>query len=269
MVKSINKSSYKILKADIAAIISEAREQVKDILLRSYWTIGERIAEDPSATNDAHGLCTSLAEDLDLDRSVISRSLELYRTFPHGAPCDTYPALSWTHYRLILPIKDEAVRMQVLKKCNKGKWNVRTLKFKIHELQAKTLSADPDTEASLTRRSDALHVYRGVCERVIDGDTLLVAIDLGFDVWVKQRIRLRGINCPERGSDAGTRATAFVEERIVSGTTLIIQTFAIDIHGRYVADIFYLNGETNKEKIFRDGRFLNQEILDAGLALRV
>ena len=38
--------------------------------------------------------------------------------------------------------------------------------------------------------------------RIIDGDTIDVAIDLGFDVCTKQRIRLMGIDTPEsRTSD--------------------------------------------------------------------
>ena len=40
-------------------------------------------------------------------------------------------------------------------------------------------------------------------ERVVDGDTIDVAIDLGFDVCTKQRVRLLGIDTPEsRTSDA-------------------------------------------------------------------
>ena len=40
-------------------------------------------------------------------------------------------------------------------------------------------------------------------ERVVDGDTIDVAIDLGFDVLTKQRVRLLGIDTPEsRTSDA-------------------------------------------------------------------
>jgi len=33
--------------------------------------------------------------------------------------------------------------------------------------------------------------------RVVDGDTVDVRIDLGFDVWHKCRVRLMGINAPE------------------------------------------------------------------------
>mgnify|MGYP003647432670 CR=1 FL=1 len=34
-------------------------------------------------------------------------------------------------------------------------------------------------------------------ERVVDGDTIDVNIDLGFDVCTKQRVRLLGIDTPE------------------------------------------------------------------------
>jgi len=40
--------------------------------------------------------------------------------------------------------------------------------------------------------------YKVKLVRVIDGDTIDVDIDLGFDVWLKkQRIRLAGIDAPE------------------------------------------------------------------------
>ena len=41
-------------------------------------------------------------------------------------------------------------------------------------------------------------VYNCTLDRVIDGDTIDVNIDLGFDVWLnKQRVRLSGIDTPE------------------------------------------------------------------------
>ena len=36
--------------------------------------------------------------------------------------------------------------------------------------------------------------------RVVDGDTIDAQIDLGFDVSIKKRIRLWGINAPEKRS---------------------------------------------------------------------
>ena len=39
--------------------------------------------------------------------------------------------------------------------------------------------------------------YNAKLIRVIDGDTVDAMIDLGFDVWIKKRIRLYGIDAPE------------------------------------------------------------------------
>ena len=42
-----------------------------------------------------------------------------------------------------------------------------------------------------------MHYYNATLVRVIDGDTVDAMIDLGFDIQVKKRIRLAGINAPE------------------------------------------------------------------------
>ena len=42
-----------------------------------------------------------------------------------------------------------------------------------------------------------MYEYKAKLIRVIDGDTIDALIDLGFDVWVKKRIRLYGIDAPE------------------------------------------------------------------------
>ena len=38
------------------------------------------------------------------------------------------------------------------------------------------------------------YIYRGKLLRVVDGDTIDAMIDLGFDTWVKRRIRYKGID---------------------------------------------------------------------------
>ena len=38
------------------------------------------------------------------------------------------------------------------------------------------------------------YVYRGKLERVVDGDTIDALIDVGFDIWIKKRIRYVGID---------------------------------------------------------------------------
>ena len=45
-----------------------------------------------------------------------------------------------------------------------------------------------------------------------------------------------------------------------------MKTNKIDIYGRYVGHIFYSLKETDKDKIFSEGNYLNQELLNRGLA---
>jgi hypothetical protein len=48
---------------------------------------------------------------------------------------------------------------------------------------------------------------------------------------------------------------------------LVIFIVKEDLHGRYVGHIFYsLNERDDLEKVFREGRWLNQEVLDRGLS---
>lgn len=54
--------------------------------------------------------------------------------------------------------------------------------------------------------------YRARLDRVIDGDTVDLFIDLGFRLYAHMRIRLEGVDTPERGEDDYDRATAIVED---------------------------------------------------------
>ena len=42
-----------------------------------------------------------------------------------------------------------------------------------------------------------MYTYKAKLDRVVDGDTVDVNIDLGFDISVHKRVRLAGINAPE------------------------------------------------------------------------
>tara|TARA_R100001594_G_scaffold139392_1_gene183748 strand:- start:2 stop:376 length:375 start_codon:yes stop_codon:yes gene_type:complete len=82
-----------------------------------------------------------------------------------------------------------------------------------------------------------------VITKIIDGDTIDVDIDLGFDCWLhRQRIRLYGIDTPEsRTRDLeekkyGLAAKAFVEKFIPLGSTALLNTKEKGKYGRYLGD---------------------------------
>lgn len=81
--------------------------------------------------------------------------------------------------------------------------------------------------------------YKCLIRRVVDGDTVDVDIDLGFDIILSnQRIRLYGIDTPEsRTRDKvekvyGKLATKYVEDYLIKGKSAILKT-RLDKTGKF------------------------------------
>lgn len=97
--------------------------------------------------------------------------------------------------------------------------------------------------------SVALHNYKAKLVNVVDGDTFDVLIDLGFDITVKQRVRLYGVDCPEMNSPneetrkGAAAAKEFVQEIMDQFPDVICKTMKPkDKYGRYLARVFFYNG---------------------------
>jgi len=73
-----------------------------------------------------------------------------------------------------------------------------------------------------------LYRYRGHVERIVDGDTLSVLLDLGDRTYRKRRIRLLGYNAPELFSgedrEEGAAARDALAALIPVGSTVYIET---------------------------------------------
>ena len=92
-----------------------------------------------------------------------------------------------------------------------------------------------------------MYRYYGKVVKVIDGDTLDVNVDLGFDIFYKIRVRLKDIDTPEvyhphddEELKSGRDAKQFVIDSIL-GKDVIIKTFKDKKgkYGRYIANIYY------------------------------
>lgn len=76
-----------------------------------------------------------------------------------------------------------------------------------------------------------MYRYKCIIAKIVDGDTIDVDIDLGFDVWMRnERIRIKGIDAPEsRTRDleekkCGLLAKQFVENILPVGSSQILVT---------------------------------------------
>lgn len=73
--------------------------------------------------------------------------------------------------------------------------------------------------------------YRGVVARVVDGDTVDVQLDLGFDLTVHARVRLAGVNAPELGTFAGRASAAYMRELLPEGASVDVRSVGWDKYG--------------------------------------
>ncbi|MEI8113259.1 MAG: thermonuclease family protein [Bacteroidia bacterium] len=94
-----------------------------------------------------------------------------------------------------------------------------------------------------------MYQYKSIIQKVVDGDTLEIAIDLGLAVWIHdERIRLYGINTPEvygvkKGSpewELGNKASNFVKSVLKAKDEIIVETIKDkkEKYGRYLALVY-------------------------------
>ena len=89
-----------------------------------------------------------------------------------------------------------------------------------------------------------MYEYKAVVDRVVDGDTIDVIIDLGFSVWKKMRVRMEGINTPEsrtrdleekkRGLAAKDRLKSILE---FNDNRCILKVSGVGKYGRALATV--------------------------------
>jgi len=108
-----------------------------------------------------------------------------------------------------------------------------------------------------------MYEYRAKLIKIIDGDTIDAKIDLGFDVWVKKRIRFLGINAPEtrtrdlQEKQEGLKVKSRLEALLdASEGVFTLKSHGVGKYGRVLGEIFI--NETN----------INDLLLEEGLVTK-
>ena len=92
------------------------------------------------------------------------------------------------------------------------------------------------------------YIYRGKLERVVDGDTIDALIDVGFDIWIKKRIRYSGIDTWEsrtrdleekaKGLEAKARNKELLEKVSSKSGYFRLKSYGVGKYGRVLGEIF-------------------------------
>jgi len=103
-------------------------------------------------------------------------------------------------------------------------------------------------------------LYKCVIQRIVDGDTVDIDIDLGFGIWLrKERVRVAGIDTPEKRTRDkvekvfGLAATAKAHTLIPEGSECIVRTRR-DKAGKY--------GRTMGDFVLEDGRLYTSIMIE-------
>lgn len=89
-----------------------------------------------------------------------------------------------------------------------------------------------------------MYEYNAKVDRVVDGDTVDFIVDLGFNINIKIRTRLIGVDTPERGHENWKKATetcakllASVGDSVPTQGWVTIRTEKTGKYGRWLVDI--------------------------------
>ena len=119
-----------------------------------------------------------------------------------------------------------------------------------------------------------MYEYNALVDRVVDGDTIDVTIDLGFKVWKKMRVRMEGINTPEsRTRDLQEKKRGLAaKDRLIeilkfNDNKCILKVSGVGKYGRALATVLVnslspLNGEDGVTLID-----VNKQLIEEGHAV--
>ena len=83
-----------------------------------------------------------------------------------------------------------------------------------------------------------MYQYKAKVLNVVDGDTIDVSVDLGLQIHTLQRIRLYGIDTPERGQPGFLEASDRLKYLILD-KNVIIKTYKVSKYGQYLGEIMF------------------------------
>ena len=102
--------------------------------------------------------------------------------------------------------------------------------------------------------------YSAKLDRVVDGDTCDALIDLGFDTWVKKRIRFKGVDtweCRTRDLDEkkkGLAAKEFTKNLLENsdGGKFALRSHGVGKYGRVLGELFVKGHEKSVNELLKE-----------------
>ena len=104
------------------------------------------------------------------------------------------------------------------------------------------------------------HIYSAKVVRVVDGDTADAMIDLGFDTWVKKRIRFFGVDTWESRTrnleekKKGLEAKEYVKDLLENSDEgkFLLKSHGVGKYGRVLGELFVKGNDTSVNELLKE-----------------
>ena len=270
MAKALTKTQYQALLSKLKKLAQQKELNTKtkseQTLIKLYWQMGRCIAAARLTKKAGYhnSVLNDLARDLRISVRTLQRTVKLHGAY-RAPPRDN--TLSWAHLRILIEKKDPDERAHYEKLALEGLSARQLEQAAKNDHYARARKAKGNA-VKLKRPTSKDYLYFATTINVIDGDTVRLLVDLGFDQLSRRKLRLANIDALEKGSAHGRRAKNWLNKQLLAANQIVVATNKSDLHGRYIAHIFYTttSRKKTKEKIFAQGRYLNQELVTQGYA---
>lgn len=143
--------TYHLIRSSIVTAQVKLSAAVNSAMVNAYWEIGEQIYKACGENDRAEygkRLLEYLSEKLtsEFGKGFSAQGLRNMRQFYCAFPIRStlWSELSWSHYRLLMRIPDEAARTFYAEECSKASWSVRQLERQIHTMYYQRILASQD-----------------------------------------------------------------------------------------------------------------------------
>ena len=104
------------------------------------------------------------------------------------------------------------------------------------------------------------HIYSAKLVRVVDGDTADAMIDLGFNTWVKKRIRFFGVDTWESRTrnleekKKGLAAKEYVKDLLENSDEgkFLLKSHGVGKYGRVLGELFVKGSESSVNELLKE-----------------
>src|SRR3989338_3433734 len=144
--KSGSLASFEVLVRKVRETILVGQQRIEREKVQTYWKTGQFINRYIILNKNKRAdlgdrTIEKLAERIDIDQSVLQRCKLFSEKYPVLA---ARPKLTWTNYRILIPIEDDKTRLELTERANRGAWSTDKLESVIRSELRYAISGPPE-----------------------------------------------------------------------------------------------------------------------------